>query len=69
MDDARSIGRRFLKPVEVAVIVLLGKEARLAIDASLDEVLGHVREFYARATGHWAILEKYPMLTTLILRA
>jgi hypothetical protein len=38
MDDTIPIGSRLLQPVEVTVIVLLGKEARLSIDASLDEV-------------------------------
>jgi len=35
------IGSRFLQPVEVAVIVLLGKKAGLSIDAALDDVLGY----------------------------
>jgi hypothetical protein len=41
VDGAMPIGSRFLKPVEVAVVVLLGKKTGLSIDATLDNVLGH----------------------------
>ena len=33
------IGRRFLQPVEVNVIVLLSKETRLSVDPALNNVL------------------------------
>ena len=39
MDGATPVGSRFSEPVEVAVVVLFGKEAWLPVDASLDEVL------------------------------
>jgi hypothetical protein len=39
MDGATPIGSRFLKPVEVAVVVLLGKEAGPSVDAALDDML------------------------------
>ena len=34
------IGSRLLQPMAVAVVILLGKEARLPIDAALHKVLG-----------------------------
>jgi hypothetical protein len=33
------IGSRFFQPVEVKVIILLGKETGLSIDSALDDVL------------------------------
>lgn len=57
VDDAAPVGSRFLEPVEVAVIVLLGEEAGLAIDASLDEVLRNSGKLDARAAGHGLILK------------
>jgi hypothetical protein len=39
MDGAVPIASRFLQPVEVTVIVLLGEETGLAIDAALHDVL------------------------------
>ena len=39
VEGAMPIGSRFLKPVEVAVVVLLGKEAGLSVDATLDDML------------------------------
>jgi hypothetical protein len=39
VDATTPIGSRFFRPVEVAVIIFLGKEAGLAIDAALDEML------------------------------
>jgi hypothetical protein len=39
VNDTVPIGSRFLQPVEVAVVVLLGKKAGLSIDAALDNVL------------------------------
>ena len=39
MDGAVPIASRFLEPVEVAVIILFGKETRLAIDSALHDVL------------------------------
>jgi hypothetical protein len=46
------IGSRFFEPMEVTVIVLLRKEARLSIDPSLLEVLRYFSEFDAWATWH-----------------
>jgi hypothetical protein len=51
--------------VEVTVIILLGKKTWLPIGAEPDEVLESLRGFDARATGHWAISGKNPMLTPL----
>jgi hypothetical protein len=42
MEGAVPIGSRLLEPVEVAVVVLLGKEARLSIDPSLYQVHRYV---------------------------
>jgi hypothetical protein len=52
MDDAIPIGSRLLQPMEVAVIVLLGKEARLSIDASLNEMHRHSGKMDSRAAWH-----------------
>jgi hypothetical protein len=38
MNGTPPIGSRLLQPMEVTVIALLGIEARLSIDTSLDEV-------------------------------
>ena len=38
VDGAAAIASRFFKPMEVALIILLGKEARLAIDSALNNV-------------------------------
>lgn len=46
------IGSRFLQPVEVAVIVLFGKETRLSIDAALYQVQRITGEFDSGAAGH-----------------
>jgi hypothetical protein len=35
------IGSRFFQPVEVDVVILLGKKAGLSIDAALNDVLRH----------------------------
>ena len=43
MDVAVPIGSRFLKSMEVAVIIHLGIETRLAIDSSLHNVLRYIR--------------------------
>jgi len=40
MNGAVPIGSRLFEPVEVAVVVLLGKEAGLSVDAALDNMLG-----------------------------
>jgi hypothetical protein len=52
VDGAAPVGSRFLEPMEVAVAVLVGKEAGLAIDASLHEVLRNIGKLDARAAGH-----------------
>lgn len=59
------IGNRFLEPMEVTVIILLGKKARLPIDASLYEVLRDIRQFDAWTARHQAISVKYPKPTPL----
>lgn len=57
VDDAAPVVSRFLEPTEEAVAVLLGKEAGLAIDASLYEVLRNAGKLDARAAGHGFILK------------
>jgi len=39
MNDTTPIGSRFFQPVELAVVILLGKKAGLSVDAALDDVL------------------------------
>lgn len=39
VDGAVKIGSRFLQPLEVAVVILLGEKAGLSIDSALHEVL------------------------------
>ena len=58
VDGAAPVGSRFLQPAEVAVAVLLGKEAGLAIDASLHEVLRNIGKLDARAAGHGLCIKK-----------
>ena len=36
---AAPIGSRFFQPVEVEVVILLGKKTRLSIDSALNDVL------------------------------
>jgi hypothetical protein len=38
MHGTAAIANRFFQPMEVALVVLLGEEARLAIDAALNDV-------------------------------
>jgi hypothetical protein len=46
------IDSRFFKPVEVTVIILLGDEAWLSIDASLYKMLRCASELDAWTAGH-----------------
>jgi hypothetical protein len=41
VDVAVPIGSRFFQPVEVKVIILLGKKTGLSIDSALNNVLRH----------------------------
>jgi hypothetical protein len=52
VDGTVPIGSRLLEPVEVAVVVLLGKEARLSIDASLNEVQRQSSKMNSWAAWH-----------------
>ena len=45
------IGSRFLQPMEVAVVILFGKETRLPIDAALHKVLGQSGWFFRGRRG------------------
>jgi hypothetical protein len=38
MNRAAAIASRFFQPMEVALVVFLGEEARLAIDSALNDV-------------------------------
>lgn len=58
MNGAVPIGSRFLEPMEVAVIILLGEETGLSINAALDDMLGQSGQFDAGATGHVCRLSK-----------
>jgi hypothetical protein len=40
VNGAAAIASRFFQPMEVTLVVLLGEEARLAIDAALNDVQG-----------------------------
>ena len=52
VEPTACVAAGFLQPVQVEVEVLLGEEAGLAIDASLDEVVRNVGKLDARAAGH-----------------
>jgi len=52
--------------VEVAVVVLFGEKAGLAIDAALDDVQRGFGELDAGATGHVSGLESQLMLTPFV---
>jgi len=41
VNDTVPIGSRFSQPVEVTVVVLLGKKAEFSVDAALDNVPGY----------------------------
>lgn len=53
--------------MEVALKVLIGKEARLAIDAALDDVQRVIGNQDARAAGHFRYSEFQLTLTPLAL--
>jgi hypothetical protein len=52
VDGAAAIASRLFEPMEVALIVLLGKEAWLAVDAALNDVQRVVGKQNAGATWH-----------------
>jgi len=49
--------RRFFQPVEVTVVILLGKKTRLAVDAALDNMQGVTLKQYTWTTGHGFMLD------------
>ena len=49
---AAMVMRRFSQPVQVAVIVTIGKEAGAAIIAALDDVLRQAGLVKSNSTGH-----------------
>lgn len=52
MNGAAPIASRVFEPMEVAVVVLLGEKARLAVDAALNDVQRNFRELETRAARH-----------------
>jgi hypothetical protein len=66
MDGAAAIASRFFKPMEVALVVLLGKEAGLAIDAALNDVQRVIGEKNAWAAWHVRFSESQMTLTPLV---
>ena len=66
-NGAAPIASRLFEPVEVAVVVLFGEKAGLAIDAALDDVQRGFSELDAGATGHVSGLKSQLMLTPLVL--
>ena len=60
VNSAAAIASRFFQPMEVAVVVLFGKKARLAIDAALNDVQRHFSELetWAARHGYWLIVSK-----------
>ena len=68
VDRATPVRRRLHQPVEVAVIILFGKEAGFPVDTALHDVLRYPGEFYAWAAWHGGFLmEKYSKLTPVVL--
>ena len=63
VNGATVIASRFFQPMEVAVVVLFGEKAGLAVDAALDDVQRGFGELDAGATGHVSGLESQLMLT------
>jgi hypothetical protein len=53
-----AIASRFFQPMEVALAVLFGEEARLAIDAALNDVQRVIGEKNARAAWAYQVLRK-----------
>ena len=60
VNGAAAIASRFFQPMELAVIVLFGEKARLAIDAALNDVQRHFSELetWAARHGYWLIVSK-----------
>lgn len=46
---------RLLQPMEIAVVIFIGKKARLAVDTALNGVQRGVGEQDAGATGHFLV--------------
>jgi hypothetical protein len=52
MNGAAAIASRFLQPMKVTVVVLFGEKARLAIDATLNDVQRNFSELETWAARH-----------------
>ena len=49
---ASCLGERFLQPMQIALVIRLAKEARLAIVAALHDMQGQAIKVNSRAAGH-----------------
>jgi hypothetical protein len=68
VNGTAAIASRFFQPMEVTLVVLLGEEARLAIDAALNDVQRVVGEKNAWAAWHVRRSESQMSLTPLVVR-
>jgi hypothetical protein len=66
MNRAAAIASRFFQPMEVALVVFLGEEARLAIDSALNDVQRVVGQKNSCAAWHVRYSESQMSLTPLI---
>ncbi len=71
VDGAATSASRLFQPMEIAVVIFIGKKARLAVDAALNDVQRVVGEKDAGAAGHGYGLssDNQMSLTPLVLLA
>ena len=62
VDGNAVIIRRFVEPVQVAIIIIVGKEAGRAVIAPLDNMMGRARKIDAWMAGHANSLVEVPMV-------
>jgi hypothetical protein len=68
MDGRAAIASRFFEPVEIALVVLVGEEAGLAIDAALNDVQRVIGKRNAWAAWHVRCSESQMTLTAMVPR-
>ena len=67
VDGNAVIIRRFLEPVQVAIIIIVGKEAGRAVIAPLDDMIGRARKIDAWMAGQANNLVEVPVIRKIAL--
>ena len=67
VDGNAVIIRRFVEPVQVAIIIIVGKEAGRAVIAPLDDMIGRARKIDAWMAGQANNLVEVPVIRKIAL--